>query len=280
MAFDLLTAQGYTITPTFYSSGDVAVAALERGDADISNGATRNHWTAVKKGARIVTIMEQVANEWSVLSKKEMTRCEDLNGKRFGTNPSAGVARVMTLEHIRVHCPSAKLIEVTVPSSENRAAAMIAGQLDAATLELVDTTRILYEAPDRFRILINFAQSLPKLDATGIYANRDYAAKNPGAIRDYIRALLTVHRRIKEQPQLLETEAIKRIGLRADLAPLIIREYLAINAFDVNGGMDEESLRYSIAFLANASAFEAGLKSSDVADLSYLNAVLDEIGRK
>jgi hypothetical protein len=39
-------------------------------------------------------------------------------------------------------------------------------------------------------------------------------------------------------------------------------------------------LQDTIDFLVDTGAMEPGLKVEDVADLSYLNAVLDEIGRE
>lgn len=48
----------------------------------------------------------------------------------------------------------------------------------------------------------------------------------------------------------------------------------------MNGGYTMESVQANIDFLVETAVLSPGLKPDDVADLSYLNAVLDEIGRQ
>ena len=56
--------------------------------------------------------------------------------------------------------------------------------------------------------------------------------------------------------------------------------YLKANVWDPNGSLTRENVQYTIDFLTGIKSLPAGLKADDVADLSYLNAVLDEIGRR
>ena len=47
-----------------------------------------------------------------------------------------------------------------------------------------------------------------------------------------------------------------------------------------NGGLTEQNVRYTLSMLIDGQLVPAGIKPEDVADLSYLNTVLDEIGRQ
>jgi hypothetical protein len=92
--------------------------------------------------------------------------------------------------------------------------------------------------------------------------------------------VLTVHRQFANDPALVEAEAAKRLSMDAALIKEITARYLALNAWDVNGGMDEAAITNSLAFYEQSGGLDAGVTPDQVADLSFLNAVLSEIGRQ
>jgi ABC-type nitrate/sulfonate/bicarbonate transport system substrate-binding protein len=147
-------------------------------------------------------------------------------------------------------------------------------------VELADAIQIELAAPGQYHLLTNFAKDVPKLKTTAVYVNGDFAAQHPEVVKDYIKAILTVHRQIKENPDLLIEEASKWLAIDPAVLPMIVEAYFAVNAWDVNGGLDEEAVQYSLDFFTGAGTLEPGLTVEKVADLSFLNAVLDEIGRK
>ena len=95
-----------------------------------------------------------------------------------------------------------------------------------------------------------------------------------------MRALLEANRRVAADRPMLYAEAQKRIGLDAAAAKETADMYLDTNAWDPNGGLTAENVKFTLDFLTGIGAVPAGLKVENVADLSYLNAALDEIGRK
>ena len=50
--------------------------------------------------------------------------------------------------------------------------------------------------------------------------------------------------------------------------------------FDVNGGLDEEGVEFTLNFFTEAGVVEPGLTVDQIADLSHLEGVLEEIGRQ
>jgi ABC-type nitrate/sulfonate/bicarbonate transport system substrate-binding protein len=118
------------------------------------------------------------------------------------------------------------------------------------------------------------------LKATGVHASRAFAEQHPEAVRAYIRALLLVHRAIRANPAELQNGVVKFLGLDPKTAETIAQAYLARNLWDSNGGLTPADVQYSIDFFTKAKSVPEGLTVEGVADLSYLNAVLDEIGRK
>ena len=118
------------------------------------------------------------------------------------------------------------------------------------------------------------------LKTTGVYVNKDFAARQPQAVKDYIRAVLTVHRQIAEDPNILIPEINKWLPIDAEMFPQILEAQLSVNTWDVNGGMDEESMQFSLDFFTQAGTLASGLTVERISDLSYLNEVLDTIGRQ
>lgn len=275
-----LADQGYSIIPTFYAQSELAVDALARGDADFGNGAERTFWAAAAKGAPIRSVVEQAANAWSIYAIPEIKTCADLQGMRLAQHSEGAVSKAMTDAYLQENCPGTEPNVLIIPGSENRAAALLAGEIDATPVELSDAVQIELQAPGRFHILTNFAKDVPKLKTTGIYVNTNFAQEHPEAVKDYIRALLTVHREIAENPDMLVQEASKWLPIEPETLQKIAQAYFDIKAFDPNGGLDEDSIQYSIDFYVKGGSMDAGATVDDVADLSYLNEVLDEIGRQ
>lgn len=280
MALDLLTAEGYTVQPTFFSAADIEMAALAKGDIDIGNGSLRNAWQAISKGGELRTIMEQIANDWLMVSTPDLKMCIDLTGKRLAFTNSSSSNKTMSDAYFQTNCPSVQPQIVFIANSDARAAALLAHQIDATPIEVADWIHVQNQAPDQFHIMIDFAKALPNLKATGVQVNQSFAQKNPDAVKDYLTAVLTVYRSIREHPETLKAAAIKFIKLDSTDADKVVDAYLKANLWDVNGGLTQDAVQYSIDFYAGAKSIPDGLTTDKVADLSYLNAVLATIGKK
>jgi ABC-type nitrate/sulfonate/bicarbonate transport system substrate-binding protein len=152
--------------------------------------------------------------------------------------------------------------------------------LDATSLELIDSVSVLEKGGGKFHTLVNYAQSLPQLETTGVHVRREFANQNPEQVRDYLKALLTVHRQIRENSKPLQDAAEKELKLDPAEAERFVKLYLENNIWDVNGGMTRDGVAYSVNFFVEGGSLPAELSADKVSDLSYLDAVLNEIGRK
>ena len=280
MAHELLRAQGYDVQPIFFATPDLSVAAMANGEADFSNGSTRTHWAAIEKGADIVTIVEQAGNVWSLMARAELKTCADLNGKKFGVQSAGSISNALLQAYFKKVCPNATLETLYIQGSDTRAAAMDAGEIDGAPLQLADVTNFLRQKPGKYAVLFDFAKSLPQLKTNGVYVRRAFATKNPDTVRDYIRALLTVHRNLRENPQLLYDAQVKYLKLEPEQAKEIGDTYLAHNIWKANGDLTPEDVKYSLDFFVEIGSVPPGLDASKIADVSFLNGVLQEIGSK
>jgi ABC-type nitrate/sulfonate/bicarbonate transport system substrate-binding protein len=111
-------------------------------------------------------------------------------------------------------------------------------------------------------------------------ANLDFAGAHPDIARDYVRSLISVNRAIQENPQLLRDAMVKHLEYTPEQAKATAEAYLAAKIWDPNGGLSAESIQTTLGFLAQQGTVPANLTVDDVADLSYLNGVLAEMGRE
>lgn len=280
MALDDLRAQGYTVVDEPLAGSSLLIAALEKGDADLISGNNQNAWLAIAKGIQARTIMQRIGMPLVIAAKQELKTCADLNGKPLGLSTSTGLVTSLYEHYMKQNCPDAKPEILSISEDTGRVAGLVGGQLDAAQLPSQYLVDLEKQAPGRFHTLIPLTARFPQIQINGLHARREWAEQNPATVRDVIRALLQANRRVIADPQLLYDEAVKRMQLEPAIAKQVGDLYLQANVWDPNGAMTETSVQATLDFMQESQLVPAELKVQDVTDLSYLNAVLDEIGRK
>lgn len=280
MALERLRARGYSVETQFFEGADLQVAALTKGDLDFGNGSTRTHWNAVAKGAYILTIMEEAADAWSLVAKNEIKTCADLNARRVAYSGSGAVNAALLSAYLQQNCPGTKPNILTISDSGARATALLAGELDATPLELANVLDVQQQAPEKYHTLVTFSEALPRLKTTGVHVRGEFAKQHPDMVHDYLVALLTVERDIRSNPKLLADAVTTFLKMDPAQAAQQSGVYLKNNIWDVNGGLTSDAVAYSVDFFIKSGALPPGLTAAKVSDLSYLDAVLNEIGRK
>ena len=280
MAHALLATQGYEVVPTFYARAQLAADALARGQADVGNGSTRTYWAAAAKGAGIATVMEQVGNGWSIVTAPGIQRCADLHARPFAMTGEGSVSTALSRSYLKRRCPGVEPRFLTIAGSEHRAAALLAGRIDGAPLELAETLYLAGRAPGQFRTLVSFADELPSVVTTGVHVNRAWAERHPGAVRDYVKTLVTVHRQVIAHPELLADEARRRLRIDPAFLPEIVAAHVRTAAWHANGRLTPAAVRDTLAFFVASADLPDGMAPERVADLGPLHHVLDEMGRR
>lgn len=280
-ALDTLRAQGFTIQAPEVGESELAVQGVVKGDFAFSSGTTSAVLAVDQKGANVKIIADRVANEWTVYATKDIATCQALDGKKLAIHSEGGVSTAMTKNYLATQCPSAKPTILIVPGSDNRLKALLAGQIDASPLELGDAITLESQAGDRFRLITSFAQTLPNIHPTTYYVNGDFASKNPDTVKALLKAVLDQHRKIAGDTKYFSDLVIKYLpSVNKQVLDKIATQYVGLKMFDVNGGLTEENMKGTLDFFTTAGAVPPGLQLSQAADLSFLKAVIDEIGRK
>ncbi len=281
MTIDVLRQRGYQIEPVFFSTPELNVAAEIRGDVQLSTGSASAAFAAMTKGAPLKFIVAQNGQEWAIVATKDVKSCADLNGKRVGIHSEAGVSTAMLRAWMASTCPQAKPQILVVPGSSNRAAALVAGRLDATPLELDDAINIVDSNPNKFYRLADFSKDLPNLLNAVFYVRADNLRTNRSFYVAFVTALLQTHRAINEKPQLLIEATPKYLPkMKDEDLKKIAGAYITSRNFDNNGGLSLSAIQYSIDFYAKAGQFKEGLRAADTVDFSVLDEVLQAISKR
>jgi len=284
-ALDVLRSQGYDIKVEEISESELLVEGVAANRFQFAEAANNPVLIAVEKGANIKFVVDRNANEWGIIVTADISTCEQLVAKRVAIHSPGSVSGAMLKDWIKSECPD-KLADyqpLIIAGSQNRAAALLAGQIDASPVELRDAILLSKEG---FKVLVDFATGLPKLNVTSVYSNGDWLAKNPDVARDFVRELIIQNRRANTEPGYLLEQYKKyfaeEVAQDPALAEEAVSEFIKRELFRNNGGLTAESMNYTAQFFGpnGTGATTRELTAAEISDLSFLQSVLAELGTK
>jgi ABC-type nitrate/sulfonate/bicarbonate transport system substrate-binding protein len=276
-AVESLEAQGYTLETLSFSDTAIEVTAMEKGDLDISGINNQIAWAAISQGAELVTFMDRSANTFMTITSRDITACADLDGKSVAVPSAKSVSGAMFNAYVEQNCPGTEPQILVVSGGSNRRAALIAGEVDAAMQDFDDLIKLESERPGDFYALVAFGQAFPGLQINSQVVHRDFAEKNPEMVKDVIRAVFAARRALQD-PQALSEAIVQYLEAEPDRAEQMAETYLAQGIWDASGVYSLESVQATLEFLREGGDLPPDLTAEDVADLSYYDAVVDEIG--
>ncbi len=275
-----LNKEGWKLERLSFAQTELSVEALAKGDVQFTNVASNLVMAAIQKGAKVTMVANAQANEWVVVSKADLKKCEDLNGKRVAYHSEGAVSTTMLKTWITATCKGTPQYLV-IAGSENRAVALMNGQIDATPLKTSDWVRINAEQPGKFHLLVSFAEGLADLATEPYATNVDWLQKNRDVAVAFFAELLKTHRMLASNPKLIEEAAPRLLEEKIDpkALPEAIRAYQAIDIFPVNGGLTPKKVEGTIKFFEESGVLQPGLTVDKVADLSVLEDALKIVGR-
>jgi ABC-type nitrate/sulfonate/bicarbonate transport system substrate-binding protein len=279
MAFDELTGRGYRVERTYIAGNTLLADVLARGDADVAVLNNQTAWAAIAKGADIRTVSEFAKYTGLLIARADIRTCRDLHGRRVGLPATTGFAPLLFRLYMSRQCAGIEPQIVAVAEASARAAALLAGRLDAVMVPGEELLKLQQQSTTVFHAIAAPASQFPGIRVDGVVVRREWAEKNPAAVTALLGAQLRAHRAIRANPQILYDEAVRRLSLDLVTVKAIGDSHLRSDIWDVNGGLTAESIQSTIDILAEANSLAPGLTAAQVSDLSYLNTVLSELGR-
>lgn len=271
-----LNDAGWNISTPELTAGELQLQGVASGEFQMSSGSGPGVLLAAQKGAPVAIVANRIKNEWTLYSKSEIEECAQLDGVKLAIHSEGSPATFMTRDWIEQTCSGIQPEYIILPGSENRFAALLADEIDASPIELSDAIALEAEGGDRFRRQASFAEELPDLTPTPVYANTDWASANPDTLTAFLAALLTQQRKFNADPEYFKLRALEVLGDGVNEATLdeVIGAYVDLEMYDPTGGLLDSQQQYTIDFVTQAGGIEPGLSPDEVYDRSYLDAAL------
>ena len=193
---------------TSFAQEDLAIQAVVGGQADIGIATP---FAVMQQVTDLRIFFQDAALVFYAVVSNEYATWKDLDGQPFvfhargsGTEAYGNfMAKQSDIEFSQISY---------VTGSDNRAVALLGGQIKATILDLANTNLVLEQAPDRFHLLTG-----PQQAATneGLFAHQEWMQSRAEAVAVITEEFLKLYREMQDNPGIIAEERV-RFGLLAD----------------------------------------------------------------
>jgi ABC-type nitrate/sulfonate/bicarbonate transport system substrate-binding protein len=250
------------------------VAALDRGEVDVTQTATPYLIQAVLAGSQAVAIAGEVANPvYSLIAKPEIGTFADLKGKLIGLSLPIDTISISTRKLLALKGLGESDYRVKeLVGTPVRAACLKSGECDAVPLGQPED---LIAVKDGYRRLGGSTEAVASFQFEVIAARRDFAQSHAKAMTRFVRALADAFRYIADPGH--RDDFAKAVVALTGSSDDIARQTLALY-FDPDRGVlprqaeiDMKGLAQVIAFMAEGGTIKPPLPAPErFVDLQYL----------
>lgn len=201
-AFDLLTEWGASVEPVTLTNIP-GVQALVAGQTNLAPHGADELILGAAEGATPVGIGSLVAKqEYVLVASGDITTVADLEGATIGMSGPAGFDALLTrfvLEDEGID-PDTGASFVQVGGSPDRAAALLSGNVDAATIGVDDWFQLASQT-DEAQIVVRLAETVPDYPSSVYFGLSEFWAENPDAALGVACANLEANKWAQEDRQ-------------------------------------------------------------------------------
>ncbi len=276
MAADALREKGYIVHAFEFDDNALSIQALVQGHLDFSHVPSSYSWTAIQKGAPIVTVLDTNSDSGVIVVGPEIQKCSDMDGKSIAVPGLTSNRTLLFYKYIEKNCPGTHVEPVIIQSQASQLMGVTAGQVEIAGVQGSTFRKLQMSGPTDLHVLVSFGKEFPGLGGSQFVTRRDLIEKHPEVVEDLIREVLLARRKLQD-PEVFADALVKYLKMEPQEAETMARGFFDQNLWTLDGGLSRERIQANIDFLVESDVLEPGLAPADVVDLAPLNAVLDEI---
>jgi len=264
---------------TSFAQEDLAIQAVVGGQADIGIATP---FAVMQKVKDLRLFFQDEALIFNAVVSKEYKTWKDLDGQPFvfhargsGTEAYGNfMAKQNGIQFGQISYLS---------GSDNRAVAMLGGQIKATILDLPNTNLVLEQAPSQFHLLPGPKQAVTN---EGLFAHQDWMQSHPEAVSVITEEFLKLYREMKDNPGIIAAERGKyglladQPDVTADSITAFVKQGIESGLWNPEGG-SEALAQADLDFYAISGALQGSvdqLKVDDFWDLGPLEAAKKKLG--
>ena len=281
-----LQERGIPVKSHYFKSDQLSNQAVLSGQIQIGSGTPYGIVQKMNQTGKATLrffLQRQVLQYMPVVRTSKYKNWNDLNGQEMVVHARASGTEAQAKMAEKIYGIKFSKIKY-VPGTEVRGNAMLKGTIDASVIGIFTARMLMEKQPGQWRVL-----PLEGVTASddALYAKMEWLEKNEAVVRDIIKEILLMYRRVQVDPS-YAAELRKQYNLVPDLPPEILNQmpdyYETASKrqlYQVNGG-GEPAAKTDLGFFHIAGQLKGSVDELKVEDFWYLkplNDVLKEIGR-
>ena len=261
-----MKALGYDIEVVMFEDPDIMPQALDAGDININTNSSGQILSAVDAGLDVKAIMGLTNPDFVMVADKDHPTCASLDGAKLAQQGTTGFGFASVTQWLAATCPEAQPELLDIPGSENRAVALLEGQINATSLHLLRALQLQQVRPGDFVIIEGFG-SPPGVTSAWQYSLTSWLDANPELYQAYVDTYQQVVDEIEATPQLAIDEGVATIpDAPADLVTQVMQYWAENDIWTGADGITKEVFDATLAFYEAFTEYEK--------DLTYEGVVL------
>ncbi|MFC0531640.1 ABC transporter substrate-binding protein [Phytohabitans kaempferiae] len=256
LAIDKMKAKGYTLEAVQFSEPDAMAQALQSGQIDVATNSAGQVLSAIDAGLPVKAFLGLTDPTFVMVAKAELSTCASLNGKRVAVQGQADFIAASTAQWLAKNCPGTKPDIVVIPGSENRAAALLAGQIDASGLHILRFRQLQKEQPGKFVAIDGFGAP-EKVTSGWFYAKTEWLDNNKDLVKTFVDAYSETVDDIYANPESIQDRAVQLIP---DVDPTLLREVVGewaeLKAWPAKEGVQRDVFDATLTFYKGFTTYK------------------------
>lgn len=277
LAGERLRARGIDLQLLTLAQPALVIQTLLQGTADVGLLSLPSSAGAMQQGAGVKFFLTHTRNSWTLVGRGRVSGCLALTGRSIAVHSSTGLSAALVRAWLAERCPTTATQIVIIPGSENRAAALLAGRIDLAALELADAIEVERLRPTELRRIADFGQELPWLLSFIYLASGKTLGQQREVLKSFTREVLASYQLATRDPALIAMAAAKYVrAYEPDRMAVLARAYAEAGLWPTDGAFTAQALGRTLRFLEESGSVSAGLQINRIADFTILSEVLRE----
>jgi NitT/TauT family transport system substrate-binding protein len=250
---------GYDIEIVMFEDPDIMPQALDAGDININTNSSGQILSAIDAGLDVKAIQGLTNPDFVMVADKEHPTCASLDGAKIAAQGTTGFGFASVVNWLKRDCPEAQPEMIDIPGSENRAVALLEGQINATSLHLLRALQLQQAKPGEFVIIDGYGSG-PGVTSAWQYSLTSWINANPELYQAYVETYEQVVADIEANPQLAIDEGVATIpDAPADLVTQVMQSWAENDTWTASDGLTREVFDATLAFYLEFTDYETDL---------------------
>lgn len=274
---EYLEEWGADIEVIYHAGAAFGIQTVLAEEVDVAENDTDELLLGIAQGADVKAFMTNTAHmDYVLIATQDIQSAEDLKGASIGMSGPAGFDALLSrvyLQQNEIEPTEASFVQIG--GSGDRATALGAGRIDAATI-FVDDWLELERKAENLHPVVYMADIVPTITKGVYYARTKWLGDNPDMAVGIACAQLEANKWFHNNKPAWVDFALERVEGASEEAVTETYDILKdINMFPEDGGFDPAGIETLMELMVETGDLEETIPGEQVMDRSFLDEALE-----